>query len=100
MTAAQFNAFWRTAYPETGPISHLFRHAYPDRWLRIHSLPELQRYATTAADWRILFNRQQYLLTDLLGNNKEILLVTGAYEFANSFLPTDAMSISTCWWCQ
>jgi hypothetical protein len=89
MTAAQFNAFWHATYPETGPISHLFRHAYPARWFRIHSLPELQRYATTAADWRILFNRQNYLLTDLLGTNKEVLLVTGAYEFATATLPAD-----------
>jgi hypothetical protein len=92
MNAAEFNAFWRTTYPETGPISYRFRHVYPDRWFRIHSLLAMQRYATTEAEWVILLNRQNYLLTDLLGTNAEVLLVTGDYEFDNIILPEAATS--------
>ena len=55
----------------------------------MHSLPELQRYATTQAEWAMLLNRQNYLLTDLLGNNEEVVLVTGEYEFDNITLPAD-----------
>jgi hypothetical protein len=95
MNAAEFDAFWRTTYPETGPISYRFRHVYPDRWFRIHSLLDMQRYATTEAEWVILLNRQNYLLTGLMGSNAEILLVTGDYEFDDIILPeaaTNALS--------
>jgi hypothetical protein len=87
MNATEFNDFWRATYPETGPMSYRFRHVYPRRWFRIHSLPDMQRYATTEAEWVILLNRQNYLLTDLLGNNAEMLLVDGAYELDGVVLP-------------
>ncbi|MDJ0367636.1 hypothetical protein QMK33_21020 [Hymenobacter sp. H14-R3] len=93
MTAAQFDTFWRTTYPETGPISHLFKHVYPDRWFRIHSLPELQRYATSEAEQVIVLNRQNYLLNNLLGNNAEILLVTGEYAYDGVVFPTEDTSV-------
>jgi hypothetical protein len=42
-------------------------------------LPGSKRYAKTKAEWDILLSRQNELLTDLLGDNAEILLVTGDY---------------------
>lgn len=80
MSTEQFNAFWTTSYPETGLISHQFRHDFPDRWFRIHSLPESQRYAYNEGEWDILLTRQNSLITDLLGNNSNVFLVTGDYS--------------------
>lgn len=92
MNATQFEAFWHATYPENEPIGFRIRHAYPSRWFRIHSLPDMQRYADSEADWQTLLDRQNYLLTDLLGTNAEVLLVTGEYVFEGLSFPEDASS--------
>jgi hypothetical protein len=79
MTAEEFNIFWASNYPETVPISHYFKHDYSDRWFRIHSLPESKRYADNDQEWNILLQRQNQIITDLLGENSNFLLVTGEY---------------------
>lgn len=79
MTADQFDKFWTSNYALTPPIPYLFRKAYPERWLRIHSLPESIRNPRTSSEWSILLNRQNTLITDLLGAHPAILLVTGEY---------------------
>jgi len=93
MNATQFEFFWHATYPETEPISFHFKHAYPNRWFRIHSLPHSQRYAANEIEWEILLNRQNYLLTDLLGNNAEALLVTGQYAFDAITFSEDAAGV-------
>ncbi|SHN09347.1 hypothetical protein [Chitinophaga sp. CF418] len=79
MTAEEFKMFWISNYPETVPISHYFKHDYSDRWFRIHSLPESKRYADNDGEWSILLHRQNQIITDLLGENSNFLLVTGEY---------------------
>jgi hypothetical protein len=81
MTAEQFNIFWSSTYPNTVPISHYFRRDYHDRWFRIHSLPESQRYAENETEVTIILERQNKVITDLCGENSKILLVTGDYNF-------------------
>jgi hypothetical protein len=61
------------------PIAYLFRGEFPDRWFRIHSLPNSKRYADTPAEWQLLLQRQHTLLQDLLGAEKRLLLLTGYY---------------------
>jgi hypothetical protein len=84
MTADQFKEFWESNYPETIPISHFFKHDYPDRWFRIHSLPESKRYAEDKQEWNILLHRQNTIITDLLGNGVPFFIVTGDYSYSNS----------------
>lgn len=80
MTADEFNIFWTSNFSDTVPIQHQLRHAYPDRWFRIHSLPDSKRYADNQNDWDILLNRHNSLTTDLFGDNANVLLVTGDYS--------------------
>lgn len=82
MTASQFEEIWVSRYALTPPISYLLRCAYPDRWFRIHSLPESERYPRNDSEWRILLDRQNTLISDLLGADFNILLVTGDYDFS------------------
>ncbi|WP_315816997.1 DUF3885 domain-containing protein [Paraflavitalea speifideaquila] len=79
MTAEEFKAFWDANFPETIPVSHYFRHDYPDRWFRIHSLPQSKRYPGDDQEWNILLNRQNQIITDLIGENENFLLVTGEH---------------------
>ena len=87
MTPEQFKEFWTSTYPETLPIQHFFKHDYLDRWFRIHSLPQSKRYADTEQEWSILLTRHNTIITDILGDNVKIFLVTGDYNYNE---PTEA----------
>jgi hypothetical protein len=80
MTKEEFHKLWASIYPETVLISHFFRHDYPDRWFRIHSLPKSKRYADSDEEWKILLTRQNEIIMDLFGFGTSILLVTGDWE--------------------
>ena len=81
MTPKQFEEHWASVFTETIPIQHFFKIDYKDRWFRIHSLPESKRYADNEKDWEILLNRQNTIISDLLGNDAKVLLVAGDYNF-------------------
>lgn len=83
MTTNEFASFWQTVWPDSPPIGHFFRHHFQDRWFRIHSLPQSQRYPANASDLEILLNRQNTILSDLLGEHSAIYLVTGEYNHAD-----------------
>lgn len=81
MIKEEFNQHWATNYSDTPLIPHHFRHRYADRWFRIHSLPESQRYASTPEEWEILLSRHNQIITDLLGNHSKALLIAGDYNY-------------------
>ena len=81
ITKEQFDLFWDAIYPGVLPISYTFKHNYPNRWLRIHSLPGSKRYPSNDSDWTILFNRQNTIITDIIGNDAKIVIVTGDYFY-------------------
>lgn len=81
MTKELFEKYWISKFPNTIPISHLFRHDYNDRWFRIHSLPESKRYPDNKNEWNVLLSRQNQIITDLLGEKAKVILVTGEYNW-------------------
>lgn len=80
MTKEDFQKLWTLNYPDTAPISYLFKHTYTDRWFRIHSLPKSKRYPEDENDWQVLLSRQNEIITDLFGLETPILIVTGEYN--------------------
>ncbi|MCW3075893.1 MAG: hypothetical protein JWO32_502 [Bacteroidetes bacterium] len=84
MTPAQFKLYWSLTYPNSFPVSHLFRHYWPEKWFRVHSLPASKRYAETEAEWLLLLDRQNEIISDLLENAPEIYLVTDSEQFAEA----------------
>jgi hypothetical protein len=84
MTKEDFQNLWTLNYQDTVPISYLFKHDYSDRWFRIHSLPESKRYADNENDWEILLSRQNEIITDLLGLETPIVIVTGEYNWGDN----------------
>lgn len=80
MTSEEFKIFWGSNYPDTVPISHYFKHDYPDRWFRIHNLPQSKRYADNDQEWSILLHRQNQIITDLIEEKSNFLLVTGEHK--------------------
>ena len=83
MTVKQFETFWESTYPLSVPLSHHLRIDYASRWFRIHSLPSSQRYPHDDADWAILLNRQNALISDLVGEGSKLFLLTGEYDFVS-----------------
>lgn len=84
MTKEDFQILWTLNYPETVPISHLFKNDYSERWFRIHSLPESKRYAENEEDWEMLISRQNEITTDFFGLDTPILIVTGEYNWGDN----------------
>ena len=65
---ADFVARWAAWYPDAPAVGFLLREAYGDRWLRIHSLPESKRYATSGWEYAELLRRHNAVADDLLGD--------------------------------
>ena len=53
---------------------------YKDRWFRIHSLPESKRYAETEDEYQIIYQRQNEIISDVIGENEEVVLSYGLYR--------------------
>ncbi len=81
MNVIEFNKYWELNYPESNPIGYKLRSYYPKRWLRIHSLPESKRYAESEEEYQIILNRQNELISNLIGENSDIIIATGQYEW-------------------
>jgi hypothetical protein len=67
-------------YAKHIPLAHFFSNQYPDRWFRIHSLPQSKRYADNDSEWSILIHRHNSIITDVLGDGAPIMIITGSYN--------------------
>jgi hypothetical protein len=79
MEGKQFEVFWEYTYPKTVPLSWRLKEDYRKQWFRVHSLPKSKRYAHNKYEWKILLNRQNDLITDLLGEGSDFYIVTGRW---------------------
>lgn len=85
MSPDQFLALWDARFHGVSMVPHCFRHDLPTRWFRVHSLPDSQRYAADQVEWALLLERQNKVLTDILGEGADILLVTGDHYAQGQF---------------
>ena len=66
---------WSSWYPKVPPVGFLLREAYADRWMRIHSLPDLRRHPISRLDQEELLRRHNTVAGDLLGENQACALL-------------------------
>lgn len=66
MDTADLQARWDTAWGDCRPVSYDLRNCLPDRWVRFHSLPGSQRYASNDDEYAELMRRHQTVLAELL----------------------------------
>lgn len=77
----RFSQQWRRCYGALAPLGWRLRAALPDRWTRIHSLPDAKRYPETSAEERELLRRHNEVATAALGERGACWLVAcDAYE--------------------
>jgi hypothetical protein len=69
---------WHQWYPDAPPLGFLLRDAYPDRWLRIHSLPESKRYPTSGLEYAELLHRQNAVAEDAIGEGESCAILLAA----------------------
>jgi len=65
---------WSVWYPKVPPIGFLLRLEYPERWMRIHSLPDSRRYPTSETDQAELLMRHNTVACDLLREDETCAL--------------------------
>lgn len=70
---------WTKAFGANLPVGYLLRESLPDRWLRIHSLPQSKRYAETTEEYAVLLARQNEVATTLLGVGSVCTWVVARY---------------------
>jgi hypothetical protein len=70
-----FPSLWSELYGETPPIGHLLRAAFPERWLRLHSLPAAKRSPDSGWDYSELLRRHNTAAAELLGSEGSCVLI-------------------------
>ena len=71
LSPSDLPARWAQWHADIPPIGFLLRDAYPERWLRIYSLPEGKRYATSASERAEIRRRHITAALDVLGDGGE-----------------------------
>lgn len=61
-------------------MGHILRERYSDRWLRIHTLPELKRYPDNDEEIAEILRRHDTLLADVMGASPFVLVLTDDME--------------------
>jgi hypothetical protein len=73
-------ADWDTWFPGCEPVAHRLREAFPERWVRFHSLPGSKRYAADDGERAIVLDRHNRILDELALRDEEVALVTTGYS--------------------
>ncbi|MFI5613828.1 hypothetical protein [Amycolatopsis sp. NPDC051903] len=61
------------------PMADTLKLAYPDRWVRFHSLPESKRYAENEGEYDIVLRRYNSVLDELF-RGQEVRIVTTSWS--------------------
>jgi hypothetical protein len=75
-----FPTWWRDNFCATQPLGYELRRALPERWVRIHSLPESRRYPEDEADWEILERRHREVADWILGEDSPCWLLVPPFD--------------------
>jgi hypothetical protein len=73
---------WTRAFPRCPPLRFLLRDVYPERWLRVHSLPAAKRLPTGPEDEREMLRRHEFVADRMLRTSRAGGLVVA---YANGY---------------
>jgi len=80
MNAEEFIKYWENSYQNILPFGHELRLNYPDRWFRIHSLPDAKRYPDSEEEYKEILLRQNSLISDLFSRHPDFLILIAIYS--------------------
>lgn len=78
---------WNKNFDGAFPIDFQFKYYLNKRWFRIHCLPESKRYAENSADYKVVKERQNTILKDLICEPSEIVYLIGFFSFKEKVKP-------------
>jgi len=76
MVKAELQEFWESEFGNPLPVADQLKWRFDSRWFRIHYLPESKRYPETEAEYLEINKRFRVLLTRLLQNQSNLIVVT------------------------
>src|SRR5262245_44813519 len=95
-------ADWDRCFPNCEPIGHRLRVAFPDRWIRFHSLPESKRYPEDDAEYAEVLARHNSILGELAPPDSQVVLITTGYSGSpvpsRSYLEVSAFDPNAVHW--
>jgi len=75
MDLLEFLEQWSIWYPNGPPFRPSLRQHYPERWFRIHSLPDGKRFAKTEAEAAEMLQRHNVSGSRVLGESSTVAVV-------------------------
>jgi hypothetical protein len=73
-------ADWDRCFPNCKPIGYHLRVAFPERWVRFHSLPGSKRYPEDETEYVEMLARHNAILGELARPGAQVVLVTTGYS--------------------
>jgi hypothetical protein len=71
---------WQQQFSDCVPVAHRLRAAFPDRWVRFHSLPGSKRYPELETDYSTILERHNCVLDELTGSERSVVLLSTGYS--------------------
>jgi hypothetical protein len=75
-----FRDWWVQSFGSVAPLGWQLRREWPERWLRLHTLPDSKRYADNEAEHAEVRRRQLAVAEEVLGAGKPCWIVVPTYE--------------------
>jgi hypothetical protein len=88
-----FAEAWQRSFSLAPPVSYRMRELYPERWLRIHSLPESKRYPESPEELTTLLARHNAVATTMFGDEREVVLIVEQYGTWQTTAPTPVLPL-------
>lgn len=61
-----FETLWKEQFSDIPLLPWTFKEKFQNRWLRIHSLPNSDRYAKNREEMQIILSRQRHIFETIL----------------------------------
>jgi hypothetical protein len=71
---------WDHCFPDCQPIGPQLRVAFPERWVRFHSLSGSKRYPENGGEYAEVLARHNSVLGELVRRGSQVVLVTTGYS--------------------
>ena len=89
---------WSASFAGTEPIAHVLRERFKDRWVRFHSLPDSQRWPTNEAEYAIILQRHNDVLSAVAAEGDKLVLLSTAASDSSTPPPPPEQTPTARWW--
>jgi hypothetical protein len=89
---------WTSSFPSCDPIAHQLRSAFPDRWVRFHSLANAKRYPESEREYQALLDRHTAVVEALARPDEDVVLLTTEFSDLSTPSRIPADWPDSTWW--